>query len=313
MKRLLVGLLLLTIVAIGAPSAAAQDDSELNITSAADGSHDVGDVSSPQSVPELYGSPYDSVTLEVAVESEDGLRDVNATIEDAMAYWEANALRYAGYPVEYERVNGDADVALTLVTNVSTCGVESGRFLGCATLVQQQAPTVVNASVEVTQTNQGVYETAVHEFGHTLGLEHGDEPERLMQAVSNKWGREELGVLVRGDTDAVDQQDLLAGLTYISEQTSATNASYIQVHAREQAEIVVNIGGECTEEFVSCGDTTSEFSDQSIINVTGDLDREAVPWHVAYITAQFAGEVPRILQPENAGHDDRRSEWWDTS
>lgn len=104
-------------------------------------------------------------------------------VERALAYWEDNAGRYAGYQVTYEfRANAeDPDVRIRLVEEVEECGEHTGDFSGCAPLVRDRAPDrTLDVRIVDGYGDEATLATIKHELGHTLGLNHDDEPSSIM-------------------------------------------------------------------------------------------------------------------------------------
>lgn len=123
-----------------------------------------------------------TVAVDVRGQPTDGFFESLRTV---LGYWEDNAEQYAGFDVTYElRPDADApDVVVAAVDSIPDCGADRPRgTLGCATYVSSDTLRIAPARVQVRGdlTGEELETTLKHEFGHTLGLEHDDEPSDVM-------------------------------------------------------------------------------------------------------------------------------------
>lgn len=137
----------------------------------------------PSTTPTESKNPWGKDTLTVAVEqrvtARHGFIDL---IEEALNYWEQNSETYAGFSISYRlRPNSDdPDIEIILVGNISQCGEHDGEeYAGCANFSTGEDPF---ARIRVVDGYDDKYllGTLKHEIGHTLGLEHTDEPAPIM-------------------------------------------------------------------------------------------------------------------------------------
>ncbi len=130
-------------------------------------------------------NPYDKSTLVVATEGSSGT-DHQPAIKDALAYWEGNnSDEYAGYPIKYELAPTaeNPDVVIRWVDEIEYCGeTTETEIAGCAPIVTESTstPNRVIVRVETGHSDSATREIIKHEIGHTLGLEHDDEPQDVM-------------------------------------------------------------------------------------------------------------------------------------
>jgi hypothetical protein len=272
-------------------------------------------------------------------------RDWSPMVREAAAYWEANAERYAGFPVEYE-VRPDAedpDVVVEFVDSVPDCdGAEDAA--GCAPLVtdRRQIDRPETVSVRTGFSDESTVLVLEHEFGHTLGLTHSDAPADVMASRSVlyttprpnaserafPWSDDEFAVYVdaANATDPEGARDQVRhALDYYERGAPGMpdNLTFTFVDDPAAADVTVSFADEspCSPNAASCGATrgwdpdgdgaVETYSNLRIVLV--DLDTEAVGWHVGYWTAFALGAQTDAEKPEpfrDASYSERRSEWW---
>ena len=295
--------------------------------------------------------PYGGETLVVAVEDPaNGSRDYAPLVRRALDYWEANASRYAGYDVSY-RLEPDAtdpDIVVSVVDRIEDCGHEDGHTAGCAPYVTQPSQFSPPLRVRVIDglSDESAVRVLMHEFGHTLGLGHDDEPRSIMQARgrlatlprqdavnrSFAWENRTLAVYVdigedAGDRSTVERQvnETLAYFDRGAEGTVPEDVSFVRTEDRSAADVVVQVGGDhpCEQDVGSCrrirgldpdADGRLETYDRLEAYAVG-LDPEAVGWHVGRHLGYGLGLTDDAEYPEplrsSAGYGERRSDWWE--
>ena len=293
-------------------------------------------------------NPFHEQTLTVRINaSANDDRDFRPMLREALDYWEVNADQYAGFPIAYEITTADdADVEVRFVGSIDDCGSES-HTAGCAPIIehanQVHRPVVVR--VRANYSANSTTQVLKHEFGHTLGLRHDDEPQSVMQHRSQlttlpkpdateramPWADPELSVFV--DDANVSQREreeterqVAAALGYFADGADGTvpeNVSFTRTDDRTAADVVIVFGesAPCTNGAGSCGslrgrdpdgDGALETYTKLRITVAG-VDTEARGWHVGFWLARGFGLTDDEL-PEPLATDDpavRRSEWWE--
>lgn len=127
-------------------------------------------------------NPWAQDTVTVAVDQPAG-RDYGQLVREAVEYWDDGRVsRHGAYEVDLVYAgesDGTEDVTVEVTPIVSTCGM--GDFLGCAPVVDEDGSRE-HALVEVSSSQNDVafLNTAKHELGHVLGIEHGGGPTWLM-------------------------------------------------------------------------------------------------------------------------------------
>lgn len=161
------------------------------------------------------GHPYQNEVLTVGIAGE---RAPDATlaeaIEAATTYWEQHAPRFAGFPVSYS-LDFEAPspaVEIKSATEIDHCGDQhSASIAGCAPRVTAETVRPSTATIRIESGLEEPFLTRVlkHEFGHTLGLDHQDEPQHVMSSNPETWvpQYETRKQIVDEYTDAVEQHN----------------------------------------------------------------------------------------------------------
>ncbi len=126
------------------------------------------------------------VTVGASAETGTPSEEQVAAVRDAIAYWNEAGSTYGTYPVTFEFAPNETrpDVAVRYVGYIDHCG-EGGDghiTLACAPHYDEGESAAGQSLVQVRENRPvSALRTSVkHEFGHLLGLEHGDEPLPLM-------------------------------------------------------------------------------------------------------------------------------------
>lgn len=295
-------------------------------------------------------NPFRQETLTVAVVgSANESRDFTPLVRQALDYWEANSEQYAGYPIEYRLVanDSDPDVRVTFVESVAACGTEE-HAAGCAPVITKPGQFDPPVSVEVRTgfSDESTVQVLKHEFGHSLGLNHGDAPQAVMQASSTlttppqtdaseralPWRSETFSVYVDVSALPASERDearrqVRGALGYFADGAEGTvpeNVSFVRTDNRTAADITIRATDEspCSTSSGSCGyllgsdpdgDGAREWYTRLEITVT-DLDTEAIGWHVGrWLGVGFGLEGEESPEPlrESASYSERRSDWWE--
>lgn len=278
-------------------------------------------------------------------------RNYDPLVHQAMVYWSEQGSGAVGYDVGFRRAEAGetADVHVRFVERVGECGAEDGdHTAGCAPVVETpaQVDRPVDVSVRAGLSNESTVRVLKHELGHVLGLSHGEGPGDVMAARADlttqprtdatdralPWRTDDLHVYLdlaavdEGDRDDVRRQ-VGAALHYYMDGAGGTvpsNVTFYRTDDREDAHVVVRATDrdDCRDGPGSCGTVTGDDLDgdgnldhhDRLTVLLVDLDSEAVAWHVGrWLGRGFGheeGEFPDPLE-EDAGYDQRRSNWWD--
>ncbi|MFB6083605.1 MAG: hypothetical protein ABEJ94_05115 [Halorientalis sp.] len=258
--------------------------------------------------------------------------DVRATI----AFWEANARRYLGHPVDFrlEPNASNPDVVVRVVDEVTSCGIE-GHAAGCAPLVDdlRTQPKPVTVRIRRGFSRESTRRVLKHEFGHVLGQGHDDRPADIMAAESTltteprpnaterpvPWSDPELTVFVDDRNVSVEDRTRVRdqidhALTYYADGAAGTvpgNVSFRRVDDRAAADVVISFPdrlpcdgadrshGSCPQ-FTGIdpdGDGAIERYTRAEIYLTG-LAPDAVGWHVGrWLGDALGADEPADLAP----------------
>lgn len=217
-----------------------------------------------------YPDPWPGSPTVVAINASatDG-RDVEPVVASALEYWNENDERYGTYTTEFVlRPDAeDPDIVVEFVDRIDECGhVAEEETVGCAPILSNRSlaerPTTVR--IETGYTDESTELIVEHEFGHVLGLNHGDEPARLMNAYAERldrlpmanvsdrqytWRKADLTVYVDGESlpgtrETIDSQIGHAITYYESGADGAVpdNITLTRIGDREAADIVITGG-----------------------------------------------------------------------
>jgi hypothetical protein len=271
-------------------------------------------------------------------------RDWRPLVGEALAFWEGNATKYAGYPVEFVLWPDatDPDVEIRVVGEIEDC-VGSNDAIGCAPYftARNQIRRPVNVSVVTGLDDESTVRVLEHELGHVLGLDHGQAPQRIMarSALVNTipkpnateralpWQNASLAVYVDDTTDS-DQvrEEVRNGLEYFDRGADGTvpeNVTFAFVDDPESADVVISFPSTspCGAGRGSCGrrigpdtdgDGALEYYTRLEIAVT-DVDPTTIDWHVAYWLGYgfgFDAESDWPAPLRDATPEERRGDWW---
>lgn len=310
----------------------------------------------PTATPEAdVENPWGKRNVTVAVRnSVNQSRDIKPLVERTLAYWNGNGSEYAAYDVTFVPATDDrdADVVVELVARITECdGDDTDTAVGCAPVLDARStpddPTRVR--VVAGYSNESTVHILKHEFGHVLGIEHGEEPMPTMEPFTSltylsqtdlsdrrlPWRNSTLSVHV--DVSALpghDREDareqVRRALEYYASGAGGAvpdNVSFARTSNRSAADVRIRVPDDpfdCAGERVregSCGNSWVYYTDTDDapeyfaayeIRLRG-LDEDAIAWHVGFWLADALGlgegELPDPFV--DADYDDRRSEWWE--
>lgn len=291
----------------------------------------------------------DTVTVALVTDDHDEI-DYRTALGGAIDYWN-NHTQYGDYTVEFVGIEDadESDVRVEIRDSVESCGIEhNDSVLGCAPLLTDgsRADPPATVTIEAGYNQQSTEEVMIHEFGHVLGIEHGEQPEAYMKPTNTVYQLAQPNASERGypwqateftfyaatddlrESDRDDARDQIEHVidyyNRIKDEDPAvpSNVSVSWADNRSAANVVVEFRDQLpTGE--RQGSTLSQFGfdpdgDQAIeyyTNVTvalSDIDTEAIGWHTGYWYGQALGLNESALPApfRNADARDRRDDWW---
>lgn len=296
-------------------------------------------------------NPWNQDTVRVALERNGHAEiDYERTLRSAIEYWNRNT-RYGEYTVDFFYVADpdDADLHVEIRDSVEECGIENGSdVLGCAPLLVEGTRADVPVTVDIesgynTESTEGIM---IHEFGHILGIRHGEEPQEYMQPAETvyrvdqpnaserayPWETTEFRFyaatdgLPKGEQDATRDQvgHVVDYYEHIKDEDDdvPSNISVGWTDTRSEANVVVSFPEDLPDGtdrgsslsqfgFDPDGDGAIEYYENVSIAVA-DIDTDARGWHTGYwfglALGIDEGDLPAPFQ--SASYEDRRSDWW---
>ena len=294
-------------------------------------------------------NPWRSAEVVVAVDDRSGSNlSYVPLVEAAVAYWNGPGREFATYPATFRVVPAAEDPDVVVVVRDGVTCDEHEDVLGCAPRLSADdrppRPVVVEVAAGF---SDATTRTAVeHEFGHVLGIDHGEPPLPLMEARhaaatlpatdavdrANPWRTDDLRVYAdlagaSGD-EATLRFQLRQAVAYYddgAEGTVPANLSVSLVDDPAEAQIHVAFdrdAADCPADASrSCGswvgydpdgDGALEYYTNATIVLNG-IDDAAVGWHVGYWLGVVLGhdrDEERAPPFRDASPEERRSDWW---
>jgi len=110
--------------------------------------------------------------------------DYSSEVNQTLAYWMDNDERYGNYSANWTVVSSDADLTIEFVDEINVCGLSVtifDEFTGCAPILNTTHDVDHDTIRILARANESaVLRTLKHEFGHSHGLNHSDDPQPLM-------------------------------------------------------------------------------------------------------------------------------------
>lgn len=290
-------------------------------------------------------NPWGKQTLTVSVEqSNRSWRTVTDLVADTLEYWERNDTEYAAYEVDFELEPNatDPDVVVKYVEDISVCGsANRDGGAGFAPIISATSRPDPPESICV---RHGYNEASTshilrHEFGHLLGIGHGDPPTELMTPDYEYLLVPRPEPPIRSDSvqsDSVsvyvDRSDIYARRDYVAQQQLEHMVAYYEretepplgrqvsvtlVDDRESADVVFRFPQQspCDRDRAgSCASVETRSEGRSQLEVTITTTHEdTYGWHAGFWLGIALGvdthdELPAPFG--NASFDDRHSAWW---
>ncbi|WP_433626801.1 matrixin family metalloprotease [Halomicrococcus sp. NG-SE-24] len=288
-------------------------------------------------------NPWGESTLTVAVENTGApSRDFTQELQRALGYWENHSEQYAGYPIDYELAPNaeNPDLVVRFVEQVESCPrIENAA--GCAPYVTEpgHVDRPMHVEVDASFSSNSTVLVLKHELGHTLGLNHSAAPQSIMNhsaALATRqrvdaderalpWADAGFTVYLAPTPDrdrSVVRRQVTNALEYYgrgADGTVPSNLTFEFTRGRSTADVVVRFPDDLPcQSTASCGrvsgvdpdrDGKMEEYERLVISI-GDVDTEAVGWHVGYWFGYGMGLDDSELPPPLRDDDQRKSDWW---
>lgn len=265
-------------------------------------------------------NPWEKAPIVVGIRYEnDPYQDRSGLVSDAVRFWETDGADYATWEPSFE-VDPDAtdpDILVEFKDGIDRCELDHpGRVAGCATVLRPDYEPAHPEILEVVpgETRYHTREILKHEFGHILGLGHGDEPIEVMDRSFVPFSRYRAATYsVHIDYpnghagDDRSRENVRNALDYYEDGAEGwmqTNVTFEYAEVKESADIRIEVTKR------SPAGSVADFRARTI-RLDG-LPSTRHGWHVGYWLGFFFGadeveELPPAFDEPNV--DDRR-DWW---
>ena len=226
-------------------------------------------VSAPEEAIADRPNPWGEPTLTVAVEAAGSDAHYVPLVREAAAFWSGNTEPYAGYAVDL-RVDPNAtdpDIVIRFVDTIDGCA-GAKHPVGCAPVVRSEARRPAGVEIKTGLDDDSTLRVLKHEFGHTLGLTHGDAPvdvmeSRLSVATVPKpnatdrtfpWENRTLDVYVAtgADDGPAATAEVDRALRYVEASPDLPAVTFRRVDSEAAANVVIRLDGATDSDDCSC-------------------------------------------------------------
>lgn len=308
---------------------------------------------SPRTTESAPDNPWSEEEVTVAVVNRaNRSRNVTPLVNRTLAYWNEHADEHGDYDVTFALSENDrsADVVVEYVVSIPECGVSDNETtVGCAPLLTAHSTASGEETVEVVAgySNDSTVEILKHEFGHLLGIEHGEEPMPTMEALSRHtylsqsdaserelpWRNATLTVAVDMENMTYRQtarEQVRHALEYYEDGADGAvpeNVSFVTVDDASEADIAVSSPtavtcGQSRDTEASCGrtwgydtdtDDALEYYSRAEITVAHQAEVDLVGWYVGYwLGYAFGLDEDELPEPfVDADYETASGEWWE--
>jgi hypothetical protein len=263
-------------------------------------------------------------------------------VREAVNYWDAQNGSVKNYSADFSvQPNAtEPDLIVRFEDNISVCGLEiSDDAVGCADTLGKDTrlDSPAEVRIETGYTRADTLETIKHEFGHTYGRLHGQEPMPLMDAASvvNRtaqpnateraipWKSNTLRIYVDVGSFGNDAEDDLEEqisntLPYFNDGRGTVPDDLIveRTDNRSEADIVMvskPVEGDYVARRTLFGQSTDadeplEYYTNATVIIDPEVRNDEVGWYVGRYLDSFVNPDQRSEPFDSSTRD--RDDWW---
>lgn len=300
----------------------------------------------PSPTPDPIQNPWGTETVYVGVDDSNIStgRDILPLVNETLQYWNEHAVEYGDYAVRFV-LRPDAELPHIMVNFQEEMVCDGTETIGCAPVLE--TPDSVDdrpqeVAIKTGYVNETTRDILIHEFGHILGIEHGEPPEQYMQATTETtaqsapdaderlfpWRNRTLTVYVDeeslrvGGSSSIRDHKITEGLQFYATDRDdgwVDDVSFERIDDKDEADIRIRASAHPPCDAGSCGsvyghdtddDGALEYFTHTEITVYTGTEDQHFSWHTAFWAGIALGAETSEDLPDDLRDGKRSGRWW---